>query len=66
MFSLILTYSPKAKTFPVGIAEFVGQHGIQFGQMSAAALVGIIPVYIIILLFSTNILSTVKSSALKR
>lgn len=65
MFSLILTYSPKAKTFPVGIAEFVGQHGIQFGQMSAAAFLGIIPVYIIILLFSSNILSTIKGSALK-
>lgn len=66
LFALILTYSPKSMTFPVGISQFVGEHGIQFGQMSAAALVGIIPIYICVFLFSKSMLSTITGAAVKR
>jgi len=66
LFALILTYSPKSMTFPVGISQFVGQHGIQFGQMSAGALIGIVPIYILVFLFSSTMLKTITGAAVKR
>jgi len=50
LFALILTYSDVSHTFPVGISRYEGEHGLQFGEMSAAALTGIVPIYILVLL----------------
>ena len=47
LFALILTYSEASQTFPIGISGYQGEHGLQFGEMSAGALTGIIPVYIL-------------------
>ncbi len=55
LFALILTYGVKSNTFPIGISRYVGEHGLQFGEMSAAALAGIVPIYIIVFLFSRNL-----------
>lgn len=66
LFALILTYGPKSMTFPVGVSQFVGQHGVQFGQMSAGALVGIIPIYIVVFVFSSTMLKTITGAAVKR
>jgi multiple sugar transport system permease protein len=51
LFALILTYSPVSQTFPIGISRYEGEHGLQFGEMSAAALTGIAPIYLLILFF---------------
>ncbi len=51
LFALILTYSDISHTFPVGISRYEGEHGLQFGEMSAAALTGIVPIYVLVLLF---------------
>lgn len=32
LFALILTYSLRSQTFPIGISEFQGEHGLQFGK----------------------------------
>ena len=55
LFALILTYSDKTNTFPIGISRYIGEHGLQFGEMSAAALAGIIPIYLIVFFFSRNL-----------
>lgn len=47
LFALVLTYSPQSETFPIGISNFIGEHGQQFGEMSAAALGGLVPVYLL-------------------
>jgi multiple sugar transport system permease protein len=51
LFALILTYSPVSQTFPIGISRYEGEHGLQFGEMSAAALTGIAPIYLLVLFF---------------
>jgi multiple sugar transport system permease protein len=51
LMALLLTYDPSAQTFPVGISRYQGQHGLQFGEMAAAALIGMIPVYILMFIF---------------
>lgn len=57
LFALILTYSDASHTFPVGISRYEGEHGLQFGEMSAAALTGIIPIYILVLIFQRYLVS---------
>lgn len=57
LFALILTYSEQSQTFPVGISRYQGEHGLQFGEMSAAALTGIIPIYILVLLFQRYVVT---------
>ena len=51
LFALILTYSDTAQTFPVGIAGYRGEHRRELGQMSAAALTGVVPIYLLVLFF---------------
>ena len=65
LFALLLTYSPVSNTFTIGISRFIGQHGMQFGEMSAAALAGIIPIYVIVLLFSRNVVEGLTRGGVK-
>jgi len=65
LFALILTYSDASKTFPIGISQYIGEHGMQFGEMSAAALAGIIPIYILVFIFSKNLVEGLGRSGLK-
>lgn len=65
LFALILTYSPISNTFPIGISRFIGEHGMQFGEMSAAALAGIIPIYVMVLLFSRNVVEGLTRGGVK-
>jgi multiple sugar transport system permease protein len=44
LFALVLTQTDDAMTLPVGIAGRVTQYGIQWGAMSAASVVAIVPI----------------------
>jgi multiple sugar transport system permease protein len=46
LFALVLTQTDAAMTLPVGIAGRVTQYGIEWGAMSAAAVVAMIPILI--------------------
>lgn len=46
---LLLTQSDASQTLPVGIALMQGGREVMFGQMAAASLAGIIPVYLLAL-----------------
>lgn len=46
---LLLTQSGEAQTLPVGISLMQGGREVMFGQMAAASLTGIIPVYLLAL-----------------
>ncbi len=46
---LLLTQSGSAQTLPVGIALMQGGREVMFGQMAAACLTGIVPVYLLAL-----------------
>ena len=65
LFALILTYSDASRTFPIGISQYIGEHGMQFGEMSAAALAGIIPIYILVFIFSKNLVEGLGRSGVK-
>jgi multiple sugar transport system permease protein len=65
LFALILTYSEQSQTFPVGVSRYQGEHGLQFGEMSAAALTGIIPIYILVLLFQRYVVTGLTRGGVK-
>lgn len=65
LFALILTYSVKSNTFPIGISRFIGEHGMQFGEMSAAALVGMIPIYVLVFFTSKSLVEGLTRGGVK-
>lgn len=65
LFALILTYSDASHTFPVGISGYEGEHGLQFGEMSAAALTGIIPIYIVVFFFQRYLVQGLTHGGVK-
>ncbi len=65
LFALILTYGVNSNTFPIGISRYVGEHGLQFGEMSAAALAGIVPIYILVFFFSRNLVEGLTRGGVK-
>jgi multiple sugar transport system permease protein len=65
LFALILTYSDSSHTFPIGISRYEGEHGLQFGEMSAAALTGIVPIYILVLFFQRYLVEGLTHGGVK-
>lgn len=65
LFALILTYSDASHTFPIGISRYEGEHGLQFGEMSAAALTGIVPIYLIVLFFQRYLVEGLTHGGVK-
>lgn len=65
LFALILTYSLRSQTFPIGISEFQGEHGLQFGEISAAALTGIAPVYVLAMFFQRYLIHGLTRGSVK-
>lgn len=50
LFALTFTYSPASQTLPVGLSLFQGDRLVNYGQIAAASLAGIVPVYLLALL----------------
>jgi multiple sugar transport system permease protein len=65
LLALLLTYDPGAQTFPVGVSNYQGQHGLQFGEMSAAALTGIIPIYVLVFIFQRYLVAGLTRGGVK-
>lgn len=65
LFALVLTYRPETQTLPVGIALFQGDRLVQFGQMAAASLTGMAPVYAVALFFQRWLIGGLASGAVK-
>ncbi len=65
LFALLLTYSEASQTFPIGIANFIGEHGQQFGEMSAAALGGLVPIYLLAFFFQHYLVQGLSEGSVK-
>jgi ABC-type glycerol-3-phosphate transport system permease component len=50
LFAFFFTSNP-TRTLPIGVALFQGERLINFGQMAVASLVGIIPIYLVSIIF---------------
>lgn len=65
LFALILTYSEASQTFPIGISNFIGEHGQQFGEMSAAALGGLVPIFVLAFIFQRFLVQGLSEGSVK-
>ena len=65
LFAVVTTYRPETQTLPVGIALFQGDRLVQFGQMAAASLTGMVPVYAVALFFQRWMIEGLTSGAVK-
>jgi multiple sugar transport system permease protein len=65
LFALVMTYQPATQTLPVGIALFQGDRLVNYGQMSAASLAGMLPVYGVALVFQRYLIGGRTSGAVK-
>ncbi len=51
---LIVANSSSLWTVPIGLSEYSGEHGVAFGALSAAALVSMVPPFILFLILQRN------------
>jgi multiple sugar transport system permease protein len=65
LFALVLTYSPNSQTYPVGLSLFLGTQGLQYGQIAAAALTGMLPVYVLAFIFQRWLVRGLTLGAIK-
>lgn len=62
---LLLTQSDASQTLPVGIALMQGGREVMFGQMAAASLAGIIPVYLLALFMQKWLVGGLTQGSIK-
>ena len=65
LFALTLTTTPRAMTIPVGIAGFVQEWSIRYGEMSAAAFFATLPALILVVFAQRHIVKGLTLGALK-
>lgn len=65
LFALTLTSTPRSMTIPVGIASFVQEWNIRYGEMSAAAFFAALPALILVIVAQRNIVKGLTLGALK-
>lgn len=65
LFSLSLTTTSAGRTIPVGIANFVQEFNIRYGEMAAGSFVAMIPALILVLLAQRHIIKGLTVGAVK-
>lgn len=65
LMALSLSASPQAQTVTVGIAGFVQQYSIRYGDMAAAASVATIPLIVLVAVAHRHIVTGLTSGAIK-
>lgn len=65
LFALTVLQSNESQTLPVAISLFQGDRGVQFGQMAAASLAAIVPVYLAAVFMQRYLVGGLTSGAIK-
>lgn len=65
LFALVLTATPAAQTVPAGTATLIGRVNIDFGAMSAAGVVGALPIVFFALLVQRHLVRGLTFGAVK-
>ncbi len=63
LFASVFNSRPDLRTIPVALSLFQGERIVNFGQMAAASLVGIVPVYLLALLFQRQLVKGFESTS---
>jgi len=62
LFAFFFTSIP-TRTLPIGVALFQGERLINFGQMAVASLIGVIPIYLVSVLFQRWLVSGLANAS---
>jgi multiple sugar transport system permease protein len=62
LFAFFFTSNP-TRTLPIGVALFQGERLINFGQMAVASLIGVIPIYLVAVLFQRWLVSGLANAS---
>lgn len=65
LYALAFTSSPEARTVPVAISLFAGEHKEPWGQIAAASVVATLPVLLVALAFERRIVGGLTAGAVK-
>ncbi len=65
LYALILTSSVDAKTIPVAIAEFSGQHMVDYGMIAAGGVLAALPPVLLALVLQRHIIAGLSAGAVK-
>jgi len=65
LFALMLNSSSNATTFPVGLLSFVSKFSVDFGQMTAAGILALLPVCIFFFLIQRHLVQGLTAGAVK-
>ncbi|MFG6589360.1 carbohydrate ABC transporter permease [Sulfitobacter sp. MOLA879] len=65
LFASALTFSESSRTITVGMSLFQGERLVNFGQMAAASLAGMAPIYLIALMFQRHLVGGLTHGSIK-
>ena len=65
LFALMLNSSTNATTFPVGLLSFISKFSVDFGQMTAAGILALLPVCIFFFLIQRHLVQGLTAGAVK-
>jgi multiple sugar transport system permease protein len=65
LFALMLINAEDQKTFAVGLLTFIGRFAVDWGQMMAASIIGLVPVCIFFGLLQRYLVAGLTAGALK-
>ena len=65
LFALVLTSTPAAETMPVGAATLIGRINVDWGAMSAAGVIGALPIVIFSVLVQKHLVRGLTMGAVK-
>jgi multiple sugar transport system permease protein len=65
LFALVLTSTPAAETMPVGAATLIGRINVDWGAMSAAGVIGALPIVLFSLLVQRHLVRGLTMGAVK-
>jgi multiple sugar transport system permease protein len=65
LFALVLTSTPAAETMPVGAATLIGRINVDWGAMSAAGVVGALPILVFSFFVQKHLVRGLTTGAVK-
>jgi len=63
--ALVMTSSNEVRTLPVGIYNYLGFYGREWGPLTASAMVSIVPIVIVFIIFQRFFLSGMTGGSVK-